>query len=156
MILRDATDKEIVKRVDECRDDLKKVFPEEIAANIGINKIDKYLTKEGWRKGAPWHVKGVYNYRMLLKEFGIENEYEDITNGTKARVVYVKPNPYGIETISFLRWPKEFDKVVQIDYETMIEKFFLKKIKTLLKPMDKEELIDGMAKERLGIFFEGI
>jgi len=156
MILRDATDKEIIKRVDECRDSLKKVFPEEIAANIGINKLDKYLTKEGWRKGAPWHVKGVWNYRMLLKELGIENEYEDIPNGTKARVVYVKPNPYGVETISFLRWPKEFDKVVQIDYETMIDKFFLKKIKTLLKPMDKEELIDGMAKERLGIFFEGI
>ena len=59
-------------------------------------------------------------------------------------------------TISFLRWPKEFDSVIQPDYEVMIEKFFLKKIKTLLEPMNKEELLDGAAKDRLGIFFEGL
>ncbi len=156
MILRGVPDKEISTKIDECKSQLKKVYPEEIAANVGINKLDKYLTKDGWRKRAPWHVKGVYNYRLLLKDLGIENEYEDIHNGTKARVIYVKPNPYGMVTISFLRWPKEFDSVIQPDYEVMIEKFFLKKIKTLLEPMNKEELLDGAAKDRLGIFFEGL
>ena len=156
MILKGVSDKEISKKIDDCRSQLKGVYPEEIAANVGINKLDKYLTKDGWRKRAPWHVKGVYNYRRLLKDLGIENEYEDINNGTKARVIYVKPNPYGMVTISFLRWPKEFDSVIQPDYEVMIEKFFLKKIKTLLEPMNKEELLDGAAKERLSIFFEGL
>jgi DNA polymerase I len=157
MVLKGAGDKEIIKKIDEYTGQLKSVYPEEIAANIGINNLRKYLMKDGWRKGTPWHVKGVYNYRMLLKDLKVDHLYEDIHEGTKGKVVYVKPNPYGIETITFLRWPKEFDNVVQIDYEKMVEKFFLKKVRqVLLEPMDKVELIDGVAKERLNIFFEGV
>ena len=87
-------------------------------------------------------MKGVANYRMLLKQYGIENIYEDIYEGLKSRVVYVKNNIFGIETITFQRWPKEFDKDIEIDYEKMIEKFFLKKIGFLLEPMNRSFLLD--------------
>ena len=52
------------------------------------------------------------NYRKLLKMFKLEKTYEDIHSGLKARVVYVKPNPYKMETVTFHRWPKEFSEVV--------------------------------------------
>ena len=65
-------------------------------SNVGVNGIRKYLRDDGPIKGAPWHVKGVWNYRFLLKELGLEHIYENIKEGAKSRVVYVKENKYGI------------------------------------------------------------
>ena len=143
MIIKDTSDNEIMKWIEKYKKELRERLPEEIAANIGINGISEYLV-EGITpiKGTPWHVKGVANYRRLLKEMSLENKYEDIHESMKAKVLYVKKNRYGFETITFYRWPSEFDKVLQVDYETMIEKFFLKKIGFLLDSMGKKHFLE--------------
>jgi len=142
MIMKRISDDDIKNVIKNYKKELKKVLPEEIAANIGVNNLNKYIIDGRSIKGTPWHVKGVANYRMLLKQYGIEDMYEDIYEGLKARVIYVKNNAFGIDVITFQRWPKEFDKDIEIDYEKMIEKFFLKKIGFLLEPMNKSSLLD--------------
>ena len=144
-IMRQAPDDEIAKLIRKYKKELHQLEPEDLAANIGINGIKKYLGRGVPKKGTPWHVKGVHGYRLLLKELGIQDKYEDIHEGLKAKVVYIKKNPYNIETITFHEWPKEFDNVVQLDKETMIDKFFVKKARFLLNPIDKEDVIDGDA-----------
>lgn len=154
MILRDKPENEISNKIEKFKQELKKVSAEEIAANIGVNNLQKYIVDGRPVKGTPWHIKGVANYRNLLKLLKLENEYEDIHDATKAKVVYVKPNQYGIETISFTRWPKEFEFTIQIDYDTMIEKFFLKKIGFLLEPMGRMDILQGKhTQETLNAFF---
>jgi len=153
MILKDADEREILRKISLYKKELMDVFPEEIAANIGVNNIDKYIKNGKPTKGTPWHVKGVANYRFLLKELNIEDKYEDIHEGIKARVVYIKKNRFGIDIITFLRWPKEFDNHVEIDYNIMIEKFFVKKIETLLEPMNKVGLLNGKSGIVLSTFF---
>jgi len=154
MIMKKAPENDIKEMVTKYKKELRSVLPEEIAANIGINNLNKYLVDGRPTKGTPWHVKGVANYRMLLKEYGIENKYEDIYEGTKAKVIYVKKNRFGIQTVTFQRWPKEFNKDIEVDYETMVNKFFLKKIGFLLEPMNKIELLDeGVSDELLNAFF---
>jgi DNA polymerase elongation subunit (family B) len=156
MILKGTPEDEIIDYISTCKRELKDVLPEEIAANIGIKNIGKYVYNDNtWKKGTPWHVKGVANYRKLLHEFGLERVYEDIYNGTKTRVVYVKKNPYNMETVTFHRWPSQFDKVVQVDYDKMIEKFFVKKIKILLEPMGRVDLLEGETKQAISAFFGG-
>jgi hypothetical protein len=152
--MRRHGDEEITKIINKYKNELQDVLPEEIAANIGVNNIDKYIVDGRPTKGTPWHIKGVANYRMLLKEYNIEDKYEDIYEGLKAKVVYVKKNRFGMETITFQRWPKEFNRDVEIDYQTMIQKFFLKKIGFLLDPMNKNTLLeDGMAEGAVNTFF---
>ena len=143
MIMKQNSDEDIGKTIRKYKKELNALTPEELAANIGINNIRKYLGTGTPKKGTPWHVKGVHNYRLLLKELGIENNYEDIHEGLKAKVIYIKKNPYNIETITFHEWPSEFDDVVQFDSETMIDKFFVKKVRLLLDPIDKESIIDS-------------
>lgn len=155
MILKNKSDDEIAKTVRKYRKELNELDPEGLAANIGINGIRKYLGSKkpgNPKKGTPYHVKGVYGYRLLLRELGIHNKYEDIHEGLKSKVVYIKKNPYNIETISFYEWPSEFEGVIQLDSEKMIEKFFIKKIKFLLNPMGKEDIIDGN-KNAVKLFF---
>lgn len=142
MIMKQESDEEITSQIRKYKKELLKLDPEALAANIGINNIKKYIKGGTPIKGTPWHVKGVAGYRLLLKELGIENKYEDIKEGLKAKVVYVKKNPYGVETITFNEWPIEFNRIIQYDKDTMVEKFFIKKIRFLLIPINKEHILD--------------
>lgn len=154
MILKNVDEDEVIDIISNYKKELKSVTPEEIAANIGVNNITKYVKEDlTWEKGTPWHIKGVANYMKLLKEFDIEDKYEAVEEGLKARVVYVKKNPLNIETITFYRWPLEFNEIVQIDYDKMIDKFFVKKIKALLEPANKVDLLEGEMKQAISAFF---
>lgn len=153
MILRQKDENSIQDKIRQYKKELMSVYPEEIAANITVNGIGKYVNGYDYEKSSPWHVKGVANYRLLLHDLGIEDEYEDIEEGTKGKVLYVKPNPYGIECITFIRWPKELDKYLQIDYNKMIETYFSNKIKKLLEPMKKVELLESIDNKGIEIFF---
>jgi hypothetical protein len=155
LIMKNVPDEDIIKHIIKYKKELKEVSAEEIAANISVNNIWKYLGNGVVEKGTPWHVKGVWNYRELLKELNLINKYEDIFEGTKAKVVYVYPNDYQIDTITFIKWPKEFDDLLVIDYDKMIEKFFLKKVGFLLTPMKKSHLLDLVNQgEAWDAFFE--
>jgi DNA polymerase elongation subunit (family B) len=156
MILKKAPEEDIISILSQYKKELKNVMPEEIAANIGVKNIEKYVKEDNTcLKGTPWHVKGVANYRKLLEMFKLEKVYEDIHSGLKARVVYIKPNPYKMETVTFHRWPKEFNEAIEIDYDKMIDKFFVKKIKFLLEPMGKVDLLEGEMKQTISAFFGG-
>jgi DNA polymerase elongation subunit (family B) len=154
MILRGETDENILKKIEQYKKELKGVYPEEISVNIGASDIEKFVKADGEiEKGTPFHLRGINNYRKLLKHLKLEKKYEDIYSGAKAKVVYLKRNALGLDVISFLRWPHEFDKVVQIDYDKMLDKYFLSKIEILLEPMNKKELLSGSAGEGLNLFF---
>jgi len=141
-ILEDKTDKEIIQFVDECKDLIKKEEPEDISSNININKLGKYIVDGEPIKGTPYHIKGAASYHKLLKLFNIDGYYESLIEGNKAKVVYVKSNPYNIDVVSYVKWPKEFTKNgIEPDYEKMIEKFLIKKIKILLEPQNRENIL---------------
>lgn len=154
MILKGASDKEISSLIEKWRKDLMSVPPEALSTNVGIHDIKKYIGADGKSvKGTPMHVKGVVNYRTLLKTLKLENKYEDISDETKVKVIYLKKNKFGFESMAFIRWPVEFDKVVQIDTTKQIEKTFLNKCEMLLEVLGKTELLNTRAKENLGLFF---
>ena len=154
MILKKHPDKELIAFVAQCRKELQVAVPEQLATNIGVHDTTKYIESDfSCKKGTPMQVKGVANYRNLLKQMKLTGKYEDITEGGKVKVVYVKKNTLNMESISFLRWPSEFDKVVQIDIEKMITKTLLNKLSILLEPMNKVDLLNGKAKETLNLFF---
>lgn len=155
MILKGSTDKEISDKIHKCKKELQNIKPEAIATNIGIHDTKKYISADGtFLKGTPMHVKGVGNYRKLLKILSLDKTYEDIMEGAKAKVVYVKKNAFGFESITFNRWPKEFDSVLQIDYPKQIDKTFLNKCDMLLEVLGKKHLITSNDAQRsLNTFF---
>jgi len=153
MILKLEPEDKLTETIKKYKKELLKLSPEDLAANIGINNLKKYIVDGKPTKGTPWHVKGASNYRNLLKFLNIENYYEDIHEGVKAKVVYIMKNQFNYQTITFHIWPKEFNNVLQFDKKIMVEKFFINKIKTLLEPMKKEYLINGDIKKTLDLFF---
>lgn len=154
MILKVSTDEELMDKIDKCKDILKKCTPNELAVNIGVHQIGEYLDEDDEaKKGTPWHVKGIANYRKLLEIMGLTDKYEDVIDETKVKVVYVKKNPFLVDMISFLDWPKEFDEILQVDYEKMIEKYFIAKVEILVNPMNKKYLLSSSVNKALSLFF---
>lgn len=142
-ILENKSDDEILKFVDDSKDEILKKKPDEISSNISINKLTKYIVDENSIKGTPYHIKGAANYHKLLRLFDLEDHYPKITEGDKASVLYVKPNKYDVDVISYPTWPKQFeDNGIMPDYEKMIEKFLVNKIRILLEPMNKASILD--------------
>jgi DNA polymerase elongation subunit (family B) len=154
MILKKKSDNDIIKFVNKAKKSIDFSDPNLICANIGINNISKFVDKDNnYKKGTPYHIKGVSNYRNLLQILGLKNKYEDIKTGDKAKVTYVKKNPHGVNVITFYEWPEEFSKIgIEVDTKVQIEKFFVKKVEYLLSPMGKQDILK-QNQTALGSFF---
>lgn len=152
MVLKNEVDSTIKGKIKEYIKSIRELPIEDISANVGVNNIKKYIGEQGPLKGAPWHVKGVYTHSVLVKKFKLEDRYQEVQEGDKSKVIYLKPNAYGFETLTYAsKYPKEITSV-QPDVDKMIEKFFIKKISMLLEPCNKLNLLD-MNSEVLDLFF---
>lgn len=151
-ILKNEEDSRIRAKIIEYKKAIRELPLEDISGNVGVNNIQKYLKPDGPIKGCPWHVKGVWAHQVLINKFGLQDKYQEITEGEKSKVIYLLPNAYGFETLTYSsKYPKEL-KCVQPDIEKMIEKFFIKKIEMLLEPCGKSDLLNLNA-ETLNFFF---
>ena len=75
----------------------------EMFSTFKINKIPyKNEPKRERTLGAPAAVKAAIRYNDLLRFWKLDTKHELITNGTKIKWIYLKPNPYQIEEIAFL------------------------------------------------------
>jgi len=144
MILKKHPDEEIREAIQLYKHELYSASPEMIAENKGINQLDKYLLPNyEWRSKTPHQVKGVANYRFFLNQFGIEDRYQSPQEGMKAKILYLKPNRFNKTSLSFYKWPKEFNDLgIEVDYKKMIYKNFTKKIEGLLVAINKLNLME--------------
>lgn len=143
MILKGYSDSDIKKYVNNCKKEANNLSPDDIATNVGVKNIKKYIDSNfEYKKGTPYHVKGVANYWKLTKKLNIFDKYPQIEEGAKNKVLYVKNNPFGMETITYQKWPTEFEQIGIIpDNQKQIDKYFINKIEMLLKPMNKEHIL---------------
>jgi DNA polymerase elongation subunit (family B) len=142
-LLKGYDDDFLYEMVERYKKDFYNSKPEDISVNMGVNNISNYVNEDfSYKKGTPYQVKGVANYHFLLNELKITHKYEYIKEGDKCKVVYIKKNKYGFDVISYYRWPKEFiDNGIQIDNDTMIEKYFLAKAHIILDPINRQDIL---------------
>ena len=75
-----------------------------------VKKLNKYTERKAragemfsiMAKGAPAAVKATVVYNDLLKFWGLHKEHNYITQGSKVKWIYMRPNPYQIDAIAFL------------------------------------------------------
>lgn len=81
-----------------------------------------FLTME---KGSTAIASASTFWNQLIKKYNLTSSYDEIRIGQKVRFCYVNPkNEFGIKYIAFPdgQWPKEFDKIFEVDYVVMFEK----------------------------------
>ena len=90
-------------------------------------------------KGAPAPVKAAMVYNDLLKFWGLNKKHSYISQGVKIKWVYLKPNPYQIESIGFL----------ENDMPDKVKEFIEKNV-------DRKRIFTSILLNKLEGFFEDI
>lgn len=134
-VLMNGTEDDMIKFIDDFREEFKTLPIPEIAFPRGVNGIKKYSgTNTMFIKHTPIHVRGSILYNHLLKEYGIEKDYQAIHEGEKIKFIYLKePNKVRSNIIAFPQiLPKELELENDIDFDLQFEKSFLEPLKVIL------------------------
>jgi DNA polymerase elongation subunit (family B) len=123
--------------IEDVRKEFKALSPEEISTPTGISDVEKHFsatTIYAKGKGAPIHVRGALLHNHYVRKNKLEAKYPLIRNGDKIKYCYLKlPNPIHEDVISFTqRFPKDLGLENYVDYDTQLEKTFIKPLKAVL------------------------
>ena len=84
-------------------------------------------------KKAPAGVKAAIRYNDLLKFWGLDRQHSTIVQGDKIKWVYLKDNPYKIDSIGFLSFdiPEKIRTFIEeyVDREQIFDNVLLNKLK---------------------------
>ena len=148
--------------IDDTILDFKSIMKEkpilDIALNTGVKGITKYTSKRvkgrftELKKGTPVHVKAAIKYNDLVDHFKLNKEVEKIKNNDKIKWVYLKSNPFDIQSLA-LKGYDDPDQIMEfintyIDYDKIFESQLNKKIKVFYQalnwplPVDKKNTLE--------------
>jgi DNA polymerase elongation subunit (family B) len=134
-ILMTGTEDEMIKYIDNSRDNFKKLPPEEVSFPRSVSNVVKYKSHSSiYSKGTPIHARGALLYNYYIVENKLDAKYSLIQNGEKIKFCYLKkPNHIHENVISFIQeFPKELNLDKYIDYDLQFEKSFLEPLKSIL------------------------
>ncbi len=134
-LMMNGTEEDVINFIDKCREDFKKLPPEQISFPRSVSNVRKYADSTRiYSKGTPIHVRGALLYNHQIKEKKLINKYSLIQNGEKIKFCYLKePNPLHENVISFIQeFPRELELDKYLDYNLQFEKSFVEPLKTIL------------------------
>jgi len=100
-------------------------------------KVKKFKDDGVTLQTAQAHIRGAFIHNMLMKEQGLDNDYDLIENKDKPYVTFVHPQEehFNTDTIAFKN-REVFQKLnFFVDSERMFDKHVLKNIDLLVRPM---------------------
>ncbi len=104
--------------------EFKKLDINDIAERGSIKSLSKWEGKNHGlitASGTPQRAKYSIYHNELLKILGLTNKYRRIENGSKIKLVYLKPNRFNLQGIAYQDiFPMDFD--LEADYEHMFFK----------------------------------
>ena len=82
--------------------------------------------------GIPINSMAAINFNDYILKMGLTKQYEAIREGSKIKLLRLKPNPYNYEVIGYEGyWNKDFDLTQYIDRDMMFEKTFKQYIRNI-------------------------
>ena len=93
-IMMSGSEDDMIKFIDDCRDEFKKLTPEQIAFPRTANDIKKYTSSSNiYAQKTPIQVRGALLFNHYIKENKLTNKYSLINNGEKVKYIFLKkPN----------------------------------------------------------------
>jgi DNA polymerase elongation subunit (family B) len=134
-ILMSGTEDDVIQFIDKCRDEFRKLPPEQIAFPRSASDVRKYQSSSSiYAQKTPIHIRGALLFNHYIKEKKLTNKYSLINNGEKVKYIFLKkPNIIQENVISFIQdFPKELGLDKYIDYELQFEKSFIDPLKSIL------------------------
>ena len=134
-ILMSGTEEDVIEYIDKCREEFKKLPPEQIAFPKSASDVRKYHSSSTiYAFKTPFHIRGALLFNHYIKEKKLTNKYSLINNGEKIKYIYLKtPNIIRENVIAFIQeFPRELGLDKYIDYELQFQKSFVDPLKSVL------------------------
>jgi DNA polymerase elongation subunit (family B) len=134
-ILMSGTEDDLIDYIDRCREEFKRLPPEQIAFPKSASDVRKYSSSSNiYAFKTPFHIRGALLFNHYIKEKNLTKKYSLINNGEKIKYVYLKmPNIIRENVIAFIQdFPKELGLDKYIDYDLQFEKSFIDPLKSVL------------------------
>jgi DNA polymerase elongation subunit (family B) len=134
-ILMSGTEDDVIDYIDQCRENFKKLPPEQIAFPKTASDVRKYYSSSDiYSFKTPIHVRGALLFNYYIKKNKLTNKYSLINNGEKIKYLFLKkPNIIQENVIAFIQdFPTELGLDKYIDYELQFEKSFIDPLKSVL------------------------
>lgn len=146
-ILFGVTRNEIDQEILEFKNSLDTLPLELLGKPTGVKDIKKYIERPPGagnifttlKTGAPVNVKAAVRYNDFLKFKGLDKKHSQIVAGDKIKWVYLKDNPYKIDTMGFLDF--DFPEEIRIFVEQYI---------------DRDKAFDSILKNKLESFYKDL
>ena len=146
-ILFGATRSEIDLEILEFKNSLNELPLEMLGKPTGVKDIKKYVERPPGagniftvlKTGAPVNVKAAVRYNDFLRFKGLDKQHSQIVQGDKIKWVYLKDNPYKIDTMGFLDF--DFPEGIRTFVETYI---------------DRDKAFDSILKNKLETFYKDL
>jgi DNA polymerase elongation subunit (family B) len=138
-LMMSGTEDDVINFIDKCREDFKKLPPEQIAFPRSASDVTKYQSSSSiYAHKTPIHIRGALLFNHYIKQHKLVNKYSLIQNGEKIKFIYLKkPNTIHENIISFIQeFPKELNLDKYIDYDLQFEKSFVEPLKAILDAID--------------------
>lgn len=132
IIYHDWTEIDYTNYISECYEKFKTLKNDQIAFWKGYGTARESTGFLQMQKGATIISRACTYYNQIVAKLNINKKYDELRVGDKCRFLYVKNNnPYGVDVIAYKpgQWPKEFDKIFEIDYSVMFNKIMLDQLK---------------------------
>lgn len=125
-------EKQLNDKLKQFRTDYKKSPLPDIMLPTSVKEISKFKSTT---KGVPIHVKSAQNYNSLLQLHKIDNVAR-ISDGDKILYAYVKPNPFGFETIGLKGQGEDPQEILDfaekfVDRERVFQTTFVSKLESI-------------------------
>jgi DNA polymerase elongation subunit (family B) len=148
-VLKGANQPEIDTRVKEFRQQILdgSIPLTKLGNPTSVKKLNKYTERKARSgemfstiaKGAPASVRSTIKYNDLLKFWGLDKEHNYIVQGDKVKWIYLEPNPYQIDAISFLDYdlPEKIEAFIEkyADRKKIFESILLNKLEGFYSDM---------------------
>jgi DNA polymerase elongation subunit (family B) len=146
-ILFGATRNEIDQEILEFKNSLDTLPLELLGKPTGVKDIKKHIERPPGagnifttlKTGAPVNVKAAVRYNDFLKFKGLDKKHSQIVAGDKIKWVYLKDNPYKIDTMGFLDF--DFPEEIRMFVEQYI---------------DRDKAFDSILKNKLESFYKDL
>jgi DNA polymerase elongation subunit (family B) len=135
-IMLSGNQEELVRYVNQTKDEFFKLDFAEFASPTGVNGLKKYAdSKEIFKSGCPGHVKAALIFNDLIKKRGLETTIPPIVDGDKIKYAKLKmPNPIFQDVIGCPggKLPPELGLEKYIDREAAFAKSFISPVQSLV------------------------
>jgi DNA polymerase elongation subunit (family B) len=129
-------EKDLIPLIETVKAEFLTLHPDEFSQSFNLRQYDKYVQSEAkctLKKGAANGPKAVMHHNHLILKNDLEGRYPRIRQGSKYKMLYCKPNEFGIDLFAYNPGQYPTEIIPELDWDQQFFILIVEPINRILK-----------------------